>query len=97
MTTTRTEADPADIEAFVGRVMGDTSAWMVTTLAMIGDRLGLWAALADDHSSTSAELAQRTGTTDRYVREWLSSMAAHGYVTYDPATERFALPAAHAP
>jgi 2-polyprenyl-3-methyl-5-hydroxy-6-metoxy-1,4-benzoquinol methylase len=54
-------------------------------------------ALADSRPVTSAELAHRTGTTERYVREWLSSMAAHGYLTYEPATERFALPAAHAP
>jgi SAM-dependent methyltransferase len=96
-TLPETSPDPAAVEAFVGRAMGDTSAWMVTTMAMIGDRLGLWAALADSRPVTSTELAERTGTVERYVREWLSSMAAHGYLTYDPATERFALPAEHVP
>jgi 2-polyprenyl-3-methyl-5-hydroxy-6-metoxy-1,4-benzoquinol methylase len=89
--------DLADVEAFAGRVTGDTSAWMVTTMAMIGDRLGLWRALADTRPVTSTELAQRTGTAERYIQEWLSSMAAYGYLTYEPGTERFALPAAHAP
>ncbi|KAB2350252.1 class I SAM-dependent methyltransferase [Actinomadura rudentiformis] len=91
------QVDPADVEAFLGRVVGDTSAWVATTMAMIGDRLGLWQALADTRATTSAELAERTGTVERYVREWLSSMAAHGYLTYDPDTGRFALPAEHVP
>jgi SAM-dependent methyltransferase len=97
ITFTEMPPDPADVEAFVGRVVGDSSAWMVTTMAMIGDRLGLWRALADTRPVTSTELAHRTGTTERYVREWLSSMASHGYLTYEPGAERFALPAAHAP
>jgi 2-polyprenyl-3-methyl-5-hydroxy-6-metoxy-1,4-benzoquinol methylase len=96
-TTTPMPPDPAEIEAFAGRVMGDTSAWMVTTMAMIGERLGLWRSLADGRPVTGAELADRTGTTERYVQEWLSSMAAHGYLTYEPATGRFTLPASHAP
>lgn len=91
------EADSAQVEEFVGRVMGDTSAWMVTTMAAIGDRLGLWQALADTGAVTSAQLAERTGTVDRYVREWLASMASHGYLTYDPVTERFTLPPEHVP
>jgi 2-polyprenyl-3-methyl-5-hydroxy-6-metoxy-1,4-benzoquinol methylase len=102
MTTTATPletapANQAQVEAFVGRVVGDISSWMVTTMAMIGDRLGLWQALGDSRPVTSAELPEHTGTVERYVREWLSSMAAHGYLTYDPATERFALPAGHVP
>ncbi|NED94659.1 methyltransferase domain-containing protein [Phytoactinopolyspora alkaliphila] len=91
------EASQAEVEAFVGQVMGDTSAWIVTTMAMIGDQLGLWRALADSRPTTSAELAEQTDTAERYVREWLSSMAAHGYLTFDPATERFTLPPAHVP
>jgi 2-polyprenyl-3-methyl-5-hydroxy-6-metoxy-1,4-benzoquinol methylase len=96
-TLTAMPPDPAGVEAFVGRAMADTSAWMVTTMSMIGDRLGLWQALADTRPVTSAELAERTGTVERYVREWLSSMAAHGYLTYDAGTQRFALPAEHVP
>ncbi len=91
------QAITPEVEAFAGRVMGDTSAWMVTTMAMLGDRLGLWRSLAGSGALTSAELAARTGTSERYVREWLSSMAAHGYVDHDPFTGRFTLPAAHVP
>ncbi|MEU7820259.1 class I SAM-dependent methyltransferase [Catellatospora sp. NPDC049133] len=91
------EASAAAVEEFAGRVTGDTSAWMVTTMAMLGDRLGLWRALADSDAVTSAELAARTGTGERYVREWLSSMASHGYLTYDESTGRFTLPAEHVP
>lgn len=89
--------DPADVQAFAGRVTADTSAWIVTTMVIVGERLGLWRALADGRPVTSAELAGRTGTTERYVREWLSSVTAHGYLTYEPVTGQFALPAAHAP
>ncbi len=90
-------ADPSEVEAFVGRVVGDTSAWMSVTMAMIGERLGLWSALADSRPVTSAELAERTGTAERYVREWLSAMAAHGYLAYEPNSGRFTLPPAHVP
>ena len=89
--------DPADVQEFAGRVMGDTTAWMVTTMSMIGDRLGLWRALAEEGPATSTQLAGRTGITERYAREWLASMAASGYLTYDPGTNQFGLPAAHAP
>ncbi|WP_054813701.1 class I SAM-dependent methyltransferase [Nocardia arizonensis] len=89
--------DEAGVEEFVGRVIGDTSAWMATTMSMIGDRLGLWQAMADSRPVSSTELAVRTSTAERYTREWLSSMAAHGYLTYDPDADRFALPADHAP
>ncbi|HEX8627856.1 MAG TPA: methyltransferase domain-containing protein [Catenuloplanes sp.] len=96
-TVTELPLDPAQVQAFAGRVTADTSAWMVTTMVMIGERLGLWRALADGRPVTSAQLAERTGTSERYVREWLSAMTAHGYLTYAPGPERFALPAAHAP
>ena len=61
-------------------------------LVLIGDRLGLYRAMAGAGGLTPAELAKRTGTHQRYVREWLSAQAAGGYVTYDAATGRFTLP-----
>ncbi len=61
-----------------------------------GDRLGLYRALADADGLTSEQLAERTGTAERYVREWLSAQAAGGFVDYDPATNRFSLPIEHA-
>ena len=78
--------DQAKQEAFVNKVLGDTSATMTTILASIGDRLGLFKDLAANGSATSAEVASRTGTNERYVREWLGGMAAAGYVEYNPAT-----------
>ncbi|GIE95629.1 class I SAM-dependent methyltransferase [Paractinoplanes rishiriensis] len=99
LTTTQltTTINPAEIEAFAGRVTADTSAWMVTTMAMIGDRLGLWQVFADGAARTTAEFAGQAGISRRYAQEWLSSMASHGYLTYDPATGGFALPAAAVP
>src|SRR5688572_10890172 len=63
---------------------------------MIGDRLGLYDALAEAGPLTSAELARRTGTVERYVREWLLNQAAGGFVEYDAASRRYSLPAEHA-
>ncbi len=63
---------------------------------LIGDKLGLYREMADAGPMTPAELAKRTGTRERYVREWLSAQAAGGYVTYDSATGRFTLPLEHA-
>ena len=59
---------------------------------LIGDKLGLYRAMAGAGPLTAAELGRRTGLRERYVREWLSAQAAGGYVTYDPATGAFTLP-----
>jgi SAM-dependent methyltransferase len=88
--------DQAKIEAFLGKALQDVGATFHAGLVMIGDRLGLYRAMASAGPLTAAELARRTGTHERYVREWLSAQAAGGYVTYDPATERFTLPPEHA-
>ena len=87
--------DSAKQEAFVGQVLANTSAAMVTTLAALGDRLGLFKTLAASGPATSAEIAARAGIVERYAREWLGGMTSAGYVTYDPATRRFALPPEH--
>lgn len=88
--------DPAEVEAFAGRAVADAATWMVTTMTMLGDRLGLWRAMADSRPVTSAALAAATGTDERYVREWLASMTAHGYLIHDPAAATYTLPPAHA-
>ena len=62
----------------------------------LGDRLGLYKAMAGAGPITSASLAQRTGTAERYVREWLANQAAGGYVVYDPADGTYELPAEQA-
>jgi hypothetical protein len=58
-------------------------------LVVIGDRLGLYRAMADSGRLTPEELAERAGTDPRYVREWLSNQAAGGYVSYDAVAKRF--------
>jgi len=88
--------DPAKQEAFVSQVLVNTSAAMVTTLAALGDRLGLFKALAKSGPVSSAEFASRAGIVERYAREWLGGMTSAGYISYDAATGRFALPSEHA-
>jgi len=84
-------ADPAKLEAFMGKMVGDMGAAMTASLVVLGDRLGLYKALAQIGPATSAELATRTGTHERNVREWLAAQAAAGYVDYDAAEGKFAL------
>ena len=90
-------ADPQKVEQFVHRVLSDTSATTTTVLGAIGDRLGLFKDLNAHGPATSSQFAKRTGIQERYAREWLSAMASAGYLTYEPATGEFALPAEHAP
>jgi SAM-dependent methyltransferase len=78
------------LNAFLGRFVGDLGAAVHTGMVVIGERLGLYKALANG-PMTSSELAARTGTDERYVREWLSSQAAGGYITYDATTHKFTL------
>src|ERR1051325_5575093 len=75
----------------VGRFAGDLGAALHQTTVIIGDKLGLYAAMGDGTPVTPEELAERTGTDERYVREWLCAQAASGYVEYDPDSERFHL------
>jgi 2-polyprenyl-3-methyl-5-hydroxy-6-metoxy-1,4-benzoquinol methylase len=66
----------------VNQAIGDMGAALVGALVVIGDKLGLYRGLADGTPRTSAELASQTGTNERYIREWLNSQSAAGYVTY---------------
>lgn len=88
--------DGAKMEAFVGKVLGDTSGLVSTLMAHIGDRLGLFEDLAARGPATSAELAARTGLSERHVREWLKAMTAAGYLERTDGGERFVLPPEHA-
>jgi 2-polyprenyl-3-methyl-5-hydroxy-6-metoxy-1,4-benzoquinol methylase len=88
--------DQGKLEQFMGRVVGDVGAAMSGVLVVIGERLGLFRALAASGPATAAELAGRTECTERYVREWLNAMAAGGYVAYDAASKRYTLPAEQA-
>ncbi len=75
--------DPDALQQLVGRAVGDFGATLNAALVVVGDRLGLYRAIAEAGSVTSGDLAARTGTTERNVREWLAAQAASGYVTYD--------------
>src|SRR5271156_3344871 len=82
--------DMDKLNTFVGRFVGDLGAAVHAGMVVIGDKLGLYKALAA-HPMTSTELAAKTSTDERYVREWLGSQAAGGYVTYDEKTNKFSL------
>jgi len=84
--------DETKLNVFMGKIVGDLGATMSSALLVLGDRLGLYKAMAALGPVTPAELAKRTETTERYVGEWLNAQAASGYVTYDPETRRYALP-----
>jgi SAM-dependent methyltransferase len=96
MSTLQSAIDETRLHAFMGRMVGDMGAALNGALVLIGDRLGLYRGLAEGGPATSAELAQRTGASERYLREWLSAQAASGYVDYDPGTRRFAMNAEQA-
>jgi SAM-dependent methyltransferase len=84
--------DPAKLESFVFRAVDEVGATLNAALVVMGDKLGLYRALAEAGPLAPEELAQRTGTAERYVREWLNNQAAGGYVEYDPASGRYTLP-----
>src|SRR5690625_2774669 len=99
MTTTApgaTAPDMAKVGQFAQHVGGMLAGGATTAMMVVGDRLGLYAALADGTARTSAQLAERTKTAERYVREWLAQQAAVGFVTYDVDAGTFTLPAEHA-
>jgi hypothetical protein len=92
----RPAVDGDKLMGFVFRAVGEVGATLNTALVVMGDRLGFYRALAGAGPLTPAELAERTGTAERYVREWLNAQAAGGYVDYDPDSGRYTLPAEHA-
>jgi SAM-dependent methyltransferase len=82
--------DADRLNAFIGRFVGDLGAAFHAGMVVIGEELGLYKALASG-PMTSPQLADATGTDARYVREWLSSQAAGGYVMYDERADLFSL------
>ncbi|MBM2620361.1 methyltransferase domain-containing protein [Actinoplanes sp. LDG1-06] len=85
--------NPELIEQNVNRLLGAMVGAATTAMVAVGDQLGLYRALADGGPATPAELAGRTGTTPRYVKEWLSQQTAAGFVTYAALDGRYTLPA----
>lgn len=79
------------LELFLEKMIGDLGAAASAPLVIIGDRLGLYKALDQDGPLDSRELAEKTGTHERYIREWLAAQAASGYISYDANTQKFHL------
>jgi SAM-dependent methyltransferase len=84
--------DGEKLMQFVFRAVDEVGATLNAALVVMGDKLGLYRALADAGPLSPADLAERTGTAERYVREWLNAQAAGGYVTYDADSGRYTLP-----
>jgi SAM-dependent methyltransferase len=87
------QLDPQAVEEFAGRALTDVAGTMATIFCVLGDRLGLFAAL-DEGPATAAELAARAGVDERYALEWLRGLTAAGYLEQEDG--RYVLPAAHA-
>jgi SAM-dependent methyltransferase len=96
MSTTQTRAIDMDkLNAFIGQFVTDLGAAVHTGMVVMGEKLGLYKALAGD-PQTSPQLAAKTKTDERYLREWLASQAAGGYIAYDEKTDKFSLSAEQA-
>jgi SAM-dependent methyltransferase len=91
-----TTIDEQKLEAFLGRFVGDMGAAMTMPLVRLGERLGLYQAMAHAGYLSSQDVATRSGVRERYVREWLANQTASGYVEHDPDTDRYRLPDEHA-
>ena len=89
------ELDENKLMEFVHKAVGDVGAMVGGSMVVIGDRLGLYRAMADGQPVTSSTLAERTATSERYVREWLGAQAAQGYLRYD-GDGTYSLPLEHA-
>jgi SAM-dependent methyltransferase len=87
-----TTIDEAKLEAFMGQAVTDMGAIISAPLFVMGEKLGLYKAMAHAGPLTSEEVAERSGAAERYVREWLRNQAAGGYVEYDAESDRYTLP-----
>jgi SAM-dependent methyltransferase len=83
--------DEGKLNEFISKFVADAGAALHAATVVLGDKLGLYKAMADGAPVTAEELGERTGTDPRYVREWLSAQAASGYVDYDPVSGTFHL------
>jgi SAM-dependent methyltransferase len=82
--------DDKKLQELMGRMLGDVGAAMGSALVLLGDKFGLYKALAAG-PLTTAELAAKTGTVERYVREWAAGQTAAGYINYDASSGRFSM------
>jgi len=84
--------DDAKLHQFIGQMLSDLGGAASISLVRIGDALGLYKIIHERGPMTVAELAAASGVHERYLREWLSHQAASNYLSYDSATQKFALP-----
>ncbi len=91
-----TRNDPSEVEAFLGQVAADAATTFHAATVLLGDKLGLYRALAEGGPATPVELATRTGCDARYLEEWCKAQVAAGYAGHDPATGRISLSPAQA-
>src|SRR5882757_2870194 len=85
------DVNPDKLNSFIGKMLGDVGAALNASLMLVGDKLGLYKTLAAKGPMSSSDLAQATGTAERYIREWLATQAASGYIEYDAATGKFSM------
>ena len=83
--------DTEKLNALVGKFLNDMGASITGPSILLGEQLGLYKALAENGPSTSAELASKTGIRERYLREWLASQAAAGYIQYNESSKQFSM------
>jgi hypothetical protein len=89
--------DQNKIQLFMNKAIGDIAGSSTAMLVIIGERLGLYKAMAQSNSTISVkELADKTGTVERLVSEWLANQVASGYIEYDPSSRKYRLPSEHA-
>ena len=81
--------DETALNNLLGKMVGDLGAAMGAALVILGDKLGLYKAMAGAGPLSSTDLAAKTATDERYVREWLAQQAAAGYLHYDSASGRY--------
>jgi SAM-dependent methyltransferase len=95
-TNLATESMEQKVEQFAGQVVADLAAAMAGVMTNLGHKLGLYRAMAESGPIHSDQLARRTETNERSVREWLNGQVAGGYVLFDAGTKRYLLPPEHA-
>ena len=92
MSTSAQPVNEAKLHEFMMKAVGEMGAAMNAALIVIGDKLGIYKAMAGSGPMTSEEIAAKTKTHERYVREWLAAQSAGGFIAYDAATKRYTLP-----
>src|SRR6478672_2908191 len=88
--------DEGKLNAFIGQMLSDLGGASSIAMVRLGDTLGLYKAIQANGAMTSMELAKIAKVDERYLREWLSHQAASNYLSYDPATGKFSMPAEQA-